>query len=125
MRKPEIEIVKFDSSDVIATSGQSYSLMVSKYKDGQKGNLTVNFNGGNYTSLGSLKSALGSVGLDIYNDTVFTDTPASTKYGGGKDFKTYFEYDADYDGTGEQYHFNDNVNGTYTWFDTDNKWHKA
>ena len=118
MRKPEIEIVKFDSSDVIATSGKVYKLNVDHYKDGQANNLIVNFDGNNYNSYDSLNSALGSAGLRYSR----TDTTASSG-NDGKDLKWYFDYDLKLDATGNQGVLNYGVNGDYTWFADEERWH--
>ena len=116
MRKPEIEIVKFDSSDVIATSGINASLTISKYKDGTPNNLTVNFNEIEYKSYDSLHNALKSAGLVEKTDT----SPGA----GASNFYNYFDYDSNVDGGEHHNVLNYGVNGTYTytWFGTEYKW---
>ncbi len=119
MDKPTVEAVRFNSADVIATSGGGPdTFTVSKYNNGIEGDLTVTYMGTPHTSWESLYYALEAGGY-VTEDGSFinTDTPAIQGRDGTSTIVAWYSYD-DAVSSG----LNPDVNGTYTWYDTGKYW---
>ncbi len=118
MDKPTVELIRFDASDVIATSGGP-TLTVSNFKDGTPGNLVINFDGPyGYSQMDALSSALSDNGYTPHTNRHAMPGPDWF----GEDLINYFYADdqIDYKENDWWEDLADNINGTYTWYN--NMW---
>ena len=124
MDKPTVEAVRFNSADVIATSGGvADTFTVDYFNNGKQGDLTVTYMGNPYTDWKQLRDALKAGGHDPA-DASNKKTDTYTRQGdqGENTIDGWYSYD-EVDGFGWLYSdLNQNVNGIYTWYDAGKYW---
>ena len=122
MDKPTIELIRFDASDVIATSGP-VTLTVSNFKNGTQGDLSIKFGNDTYNGFFQANDFDAALRNEGYTSTT-NRYPTNNTNPDEADLWFYFSLDYTEDYVDNNQILADDINGTYTyiWYGSNGQW---